>query len=138
MENIIRISFLALILIAVPKTTPACVCDIYYDGTAKSMMRHANSVFVGQVLEIRAATQSEREAGSGFGKVRLRVERYWKGVKAGEVVVETEGDCGAFFRVGEKYLVYARGKHLTTGCTRTRSIESAEEDLKALGPGKEF
>jgi len=66
--------------------------------------------------------------------LRFRVERYWKGVKAREEVVYAgESDCDHRFTVGAKYLVYARGKDRSTGCTRTRKAGEAEQDLPALG-----
>jgi hypothetical protein len=102
-------------------------------------MRHARSVFVGEVLEVREATTSEREENSNAYIVRMRVERYWKGIKSGEINVETDmTGCGPYFRVGEKFLVYGMGKRLNTACSGTRKLERAEKDLEALGPGKAF
>jgi hypothetical protein len=130
--------FIGVALLFAPARLPACICEIYYDGSPRSMMHHARVVFVGEVLEVRPTTAAEREEGSNFYKVRLRVNRYWKGTKGGEVLVETDmTGCGPFFRVGEKYLVYGRGNKLNTSCTRTRNVEDAQEDLEAIGPGKE-
>jgi hypothetical protein len=102
-------------------------------------MHHAKVVFVGEVLEVRKATKSELEEYSGPFIVRMRVERYWKGIKSGEINVETDmTGCGPYFRVGEKFLVYGMGKRLSTACSGTRKLEDAEKDLEVLGPAKEF
>jgi hypothetical protein len=102
-------------------------------------MHHAKAVFVGEVLEVRAATKAELEQYSNSFIVRMRVERYWKGIKSGEVTVETDMfGCGPNLEVGAKYLVYGIGKRLNTGCTGTRKLENADKDLKALGPCKEY
>ncbi len=102
-------------------------------------MRHAKAVFAGEVLKVREATKSEQEENSNAYIVRMRVERYWKGIKSGEINVETDmTGCGPYFRVGEKFLVYGMGKRLNTVSSGTRKLEHAEEDLKALGKGKVF
>jgi hypothetical protein len=46
--------------------------------------------------------------------------------------------CGPRFEVGRKYLVYAFGKELETANTGTRELRYADQDLRAIGPGKEF
>lgn len=130
---------LGSVLFLIPSPGRACTCEIYGDGSPRSKMHHAKAVFVGQVLEIREATTSEREEYSNAYIVRLRVERYWKGTKTNEVNVETDmTGCGPYFRVGEKFLVYGMGKRLNTACSGTRKLEYAEKDLEALGPGKLF
>jgi len=66
------------------------------------MKHHAKAVFIGEVLEVREATKEEREEYSNFYVVRMRVQRYWKGIKSGEVSVETDlTGCGPNLRVGE-------------------------------------
>lgn len=132
-------AILALALLLAPAKAYSCTCEVYGDGSPLSDMHHARAVFVGEVLEIREATKSELEEGSGASIVRMRVEHYWKGIKSGEVNVETDmTGCGTYFRVGEKFLVYGVGKRLSTACSGTRKLENAEKDLKALGHAKEF
>jgi hypothetical protein len=102
-------------------------------------MHYAKAVFVGEVLEVRSATKSDREENPSPFIVRMRVERYWKGIKSGEINVETDmTGCGPYFRVGDKFLVYGMGKRLRTACSGTRKLEYAEENLQALGRSKEF
>ena len=117
----------------------SCTCEVFSDGSPRSEMHHAKAVFIGEVLEVRKATTAEQEDLFGPYIVRLRVERFWKGVKHSEVLVETDlTGCGPHFKVGQKYLVYGMRKQLHTGCTRTRLLDQADEELKALGPGKEL
>jgi len=126
-------------LLQLPSVTKGCTCEFYGDGSPRSVMHHAKVVFVGEVLEVRKATKSELEEYSGPFIVRMRVERYWKRIKSGEINVETDmTGCGPYFRVGEKFLVYGMGKRLSTACSGTRKLEDAEKDLEALGPSKEF
>ena len=98
----------------------------------KGALKNSTAVFSGEVLEIRS--------GVNFLQARFRVEHSWKGVEAEQVSVLTENTAESpHYRVGEKYLVFAaiRGGKLFTGnCSRTKSLEYAEEDLKQLGEGK--
>ena len=139
MKYVVPVVLFALILSVMAKGTHACTCEIFGDGSPRSVIHQAKAVFIGKVLEVRPATKAEREDGSNSYIVRLRVERFWKGIKGSEVFVETDMfGCGPNFEVGQKYLVYGMRKRLETACTGTRKVEDAEEDLKAIGPGKEF
>jgi hypothetical protein len=106
------------------------------------MMREAKAVFIGEVLEIREATPQENRKHSYFFVVRMRVDQYWKGVKTHEVLVSGRGEtgvcCDIRLDVGQKYLVYAVSKDMSTACTRTALLAQADKDLKVLGPGTTF
>jgi hypothetical protein len=136
------LTFSAIFILAsflAPAKAYSCTCEIFGDGGPRSMKQHAKAVFIGEVLEVRAATKAEREEYSNAYIVRMHVERYWKGIKSDEVAVETDlTGCGPNLQVGEKYLVYGMGKRLDTSCTGTRKLEYAEKDLKALGRAKEL
>lgn len=132
---------IAVALLSIPVSVRGCTCEIFGDGTERGMLHYSKAVFVGEVLEVRQATKEEREDGSDLYFVRLRVERYWKGIKTSEIWVGADMyGCGPNFEVGQKYLVNARGKkRLSTSiCMRTRKLEYAADDLKALGPGKQL
>jgi hypothetical protein len=123
----------------VPSKTYSCTCEIFGDGSPKSTKRYAKAVFFGEVLEVREATKAEREQYSNSFVVRMRVERYWKGIESAEVNVETDmTGCGPYFRVGDKFLVYGMGKRLDTSCSGARKLEYADKDLKILGRSKEW
>jgi hypothetical protein len=120
-----------------------CYCSQRWLNNPVEMKRHAKAVFVGEVLEEREATRDEaRELRVAF-VVRMRVERFWKGVKTPEMVVNAMGElapgcCGVSLKAGQRYLIYAVGRELSTGCTRSRHLEGAGEDLRALGPAQTF
>jgi hypothetical protein len=103
------------------------------------MARHSKVVFDGEVIAMTAPTEAEIKKGSFEVGVRFRVDRYWKGVKTGEIVIHTRlSCCYTSLEIGSRYFVYALGKDLDTGCTRTMRIDHADEDLRVLGIGKSF
>jgi hypothetical protein len=134
---------LLLSAITMPASVHACSCVCENRGVKdpKDMEQEAKAVFVGTVLEIRDSTEEERHHHADAAVARIRVERFWKGVKTEEVLVSDmgillPGCCNISFKVGRKYLVYAVGRNMTPGCTRTDFVENAADDLRALGPGK--
>ena len=89
LDTLVRRLVLAMLpgfaLFLIPSMACACTCEIYGDGSPRSTMRHARAVFTGEVLEVREATKPEQEENSNAYIVRMRVERYWKGIKSGEI-----------------------------------------------------
>jgi hypothetical protein len=113
MNRLILFATFLLTLLVAPATALCCECEIFGDGSSTSFKRHAKAVFMGEVIEVRETTKAEREEYSNFFIVRMRVERYWKGIKSGEVNVETDmTGCGPYFRKGETVLVYGVGRRL--------------------------
>jgi hypothetical protein len=107
-------TILVLALFLAPARANSYPCEIYGNGSPGSLRHHAKAVFVGKVLEVREATKSELEENSNPYIVRMRVERYWKGIKATEISVETDmSGCGPHFQVGEEFLVYGMGNAST-------------------------
>ena len=138
----IRAAFLTGWLVATASAASACSCEVPSQGKA---FRKAWAVFVGQVVEIDQREYREDEPDGEQlvpYAVKFRVESYWKGVKASEIVVLS--DQGLLpchlgrFVVGERYLVYAHGEHLlaTLNCDRSRPVDAAAEDLRKLGKPK--
>ena len=121
----------------------ACTCSLppINQSLARQVVgskNDAKAVFSGEVVEVIEGPEDSFNV-----VVRLRVERTWKGVRAGEVSIATGrggGDCGYGFEAGERYLVYAYGSaggQLGTNiCQRTRRLADAKEDLKVLGRGR--
>lgn len=106
----------------------ACSCIVTPD--AQVARDGSDAVFSGTVTGIARTGR--------MLKVTIQVDRAWKGVQCGEVTLETAADgatCGFGFEEGKSYLVYAAEENgLTTNlCTRTRSIDQADEDVGALG-----
>lgn len=138
-------AFLPLTLLAAALLAPSfanacsCTCKSYGDGSPLAMKRHSAAVFVGEVIDVRGPTDAESRKGYFGVGVTFRVERYWKGVKTQEITVHTRLlCCNPTLDEGNRYLVYAVGRKLETGCTRTAPIANADEDLRSLGPGRSF
>jgi hypothetical protein len=100
----------------------------------ESAYRASTAVFTGEVLT---------EEKSGDTRVfEFKVEKYWKGKNDERVVIHVYETARyqAFFKKGEKYLIYATrdadGKLHVGRCSRSRDVEDAAEDLQKLGKGK--
>lgn len=113
----------------------------------------SSAVFVGTVTGVRTAKQPQPRNAEELESLRraeidwtprtftFSVELGFLGVDGTEVEVATGrggGDCGYDFKSGKRYLVYAyrstQGNRLATSiCSRTRTYETADEDIKFLG-----
>lgn len=103
-----------------PPTPPPC--EAYW----RSPM-----VFLGTVTGIPASPDRDGK------RLRMRIDRVYKGVSEPALVLFDDGMCdGPDLRLGEQYLMYTRrdeeGKVPFRGCTRSRLVVYAEEDLKYL------
>lgn len=151
------LTFVALFFVS---ESAASACSCMPPGPPREEAERARAVFAGEVVEVepagevvkKADEKCEQEQGAWQSampthknvRVRFKVTRVWKNVAASEVVVTTPTNsaaCGYAFRKGESYVVYAYGSgelgQLTTGlCSRTRTLSSAEEDLRDLGAGE--
>lgn len=141
----IPITVLFLLATMAPASTQACTCFCKHHGVndPKEMQREAKAVFIGEVIAMHDATPDEMRHGSDKFEWEMRVERYWKGVKTQQIRISARGVamhgcCDIALATGNKYLVYVVGKEMRTTCTRTKLLEQAADDLKALGPGKTF
>ncbi len=96
--------------------------------------REAKAVFVGEVVG--------EEKNGDTRTFDFKVEKYWKNADTQniEINVYETARYQAWFKKGEKYLVYAGGGEdgkLSVGrCSRSREAEGADEDLRQLGKGK--
>lgn len=100
-------------------------------ASASEELKAATSVFAGKAIKV-----SEAE---GRRVAEFDVERVWKGAVSRRLSVHTDTHLyGSRFEEGETYLVYAFGeKELSTsGCTRTKPLRSASQDLAELGEGR--
>ena len=101
------------------------------------MKKESKAVFTGKVLEVSREVDNYRM----FYRVKLLVDRTWKGAQVGEITIYSRGGCVVWFESGKEYLVYAyagEGENTleTDMCSRTRRIEMALEDLQKLGKAK--
>jgi len=129
------IMLFALLAFTLFNPTAALACKCAAPPAPKKALEQAKAVFAGKVTKIEKAPE--------YGRlIHFAVSKTWKGVDKKTVTVKTGmggGDCGYGFTKGKAYLVYCYGKkELSTNvCTRTRSLDRAQEDLKEIGPGKE-
>ena len=115
----------------------ACSCAEQKETTEALMV--STAVFVGRVVEIEADKSNQLSYGAIF-----EVQRAWKGIESDSPIVTVmtgkSGDmCGYGFQENEEYLLYAYGdpKQLATGiCSRTTTLDNAQQDLHSLGPSR--
>jgi|GEM_PF-1368678 len=118
--------------------SPAHACDCPEPPPPEEAIADADAVFAGEVVETRLV--GGEHDGDLFA--RIAVEDVWKGEVTETVEVRTAphtATCGYHFSEGGRELVYAgvddEGGFTTSLCSRTTPLDSAEEDLAALGEG---
>jgi hypothetical protein len=130
------LSALAIIIVFLQHTY-ACTCA-YPAGSIKKQVdeakREAEAIFSGRVIEVL------RVDGGLRMRVRIAVDRVWKGKVEPEVVIYTAGSsasCGYSFNRETRYLLYCDGNQegelWTNICNRTQPLKSATRDLDYLG-----
>lgn len=88
-------------------------------------------IFIGTVTE---AIQTE----NGWVRlVRMRIDKAYKGISEETVILHDDGMCdGPTLQVGEQYLMYTHDDGTaylpSRGCTRSRNVKYADEDLAFL------
>ena len=118
----------------------ACLCN----GASQSKLfnrarKRAAVIFVGRAVDVHNGITNGEFPG---WRVTLRVDRFWKGRVAEEMIVFTgPGNCASYFEVGGQYLVFAYvssgENHLYTDvCMQTGALRYEAYNLKRLGTGK--
>ena len=139
------------LLLSLLAARPVGTCWCSKSGPSCEAAWSADAVFVAQVIGIERVPEPVRTAprpegvfvveviGGGGPPARVRVKNLelFNGKIGAEVdILASGGDCGYSFTVGMTYLVYANrsadGELRTSGCSRTRRIEQAEDDLAYL------
>lgn len=141
-HNFVRLILLAIIIIMVisnltqlpshrSNTVFACECTI--PKPPDEALIESDTVFSGKVTGVYTDD-------SGM-KISFDVDKAWKGISNDTVSAVTglgSADCGYPFEEGKEYLVYTYGggeSLYTSGCSRTKPLSEAEQDLKVLGVG---
>lgn len=126
--------FFLLMLMSVQ--TP-CECDP--TRPVSEELEYSAAVFIGTVERVNVPQWDGTGPIPGSQEYFFRVSRSWKEMKTGSVSVTIRplSDCAYTFLVGKTYLVYAAmepqsRKLLATNCSRTVSIEEADDDLAEL------
>lgn len=146
-----KLSFSIIFLLLLTISVSAAVDCREHNNVADELKR-ANAVFAGEVIakEYRDIETGE-DAGAQVLIVKFKVDRWWKGDHSKEVYLYTsitkfpDGSSrhnteDFRFDKGKSYLVYAlkfADKLMTNGCTRTKMLSEAEEELRELGEGRE-
>jgi hypothetical protein len=115
---------LALVFVAIAGSArPAAACSCKPSGPACHAFWSTPVVFDGVV----------RSIGSN-GMATLDVRQVWKGKVQARTTIPSGGMCGYSFRVGGRYLVFARqaGSELDVGCTATREWDGSGRDMEFL------
>ena len=92
---------------------------------------HATIIFLGTITEVLEANETY------ITRVRMTVDKAYKGVSEKTLVVYDDGMCdGPILKMGQQYLLYTRtgrnGEVPSRGCSRSRHVRGAAEDLKYL------
>jgi hypothetical protein len=127
-------------------TADALACSCGLTGPPCQNAFQVDAVFAGTVRSISAVPDDGPPLRPGEARIPRAVRVEFSGVmgfigmQAATVSVVTAGSgpaCGYAFKLGERYLVYARraadGTGLVTGiCSRTRPLADADDDLRFL------
>ena len=113
----------------------ACKCIM--PGTPSEEFGKYDYIFSGKVTSIGYPIDAVGEEAYSLDIV-FNVSSVWKGSLGDETHIKTAKDtvsCGYPFNEGEEYLVYASGnesKKSANGCSRTKLLSEAQEDLAYL------
>jgi hypothetical protein len=136
---LLRALILAVAVVpGVPQEVDACSCVVAAPPCAAAWS--AQAVFVGTVRAIDTVPYDADGRPYESKLVTIDVGRGLLRTAPGTVQVMTAGSgasCGFAFEVGRTYLVYASSSNAgaqleVTNCSRTRQVETAQEDLRYL------
>ncbi len=137
MKKFVRIVFMLSLFLLSASEALSCSCA---DPSVREKFRAANSVFIGQVIEMTPFPPNDDFPPAEY-MIRFKVERQWKGSKKSEVVAISDFDrpgwCGDLnLAVGRRYLIYAHRKKgrllIYTDCGPNMNIQYAGEEIKRL------
>lgn len=128
--------------VAHPLTAHACSCAA--TPSIEDQLDRKTAIFTGKVLSLTEPMKGEIWSSADPVKAQFEVKRVWKGEVGSQTAVYTalsSVSCGyEGFKVNEEYIVFAYGDpdQLETGiCEGTKTLASAQKELKALGAGNE-
>jgi hypothetical protein len=138
--RILLLSVTTLLLSSFVNNAFACTCG---ESTVAEDRERASAVFVGRVTSKRKSNAVERDG----VEITLKVERVWKGMISEKVIVYTGATddlypfvnlCATFFRLGQRYIVFAYGKDkfATDVCAGSGDFPYANKVIRELGKGR--
>lgn len=111
---------------------PVSACSCAPPGSPIEVKERSAAIFSGTVIS-QNSRNFQRE-------VTFKVEQIWQGKLNDRVAIITPNNsaaCGVYFKLQERYLVYAynndRNQLTTNSCSRTKLFSTAAEDLEELG-----
>lgn len=133
------------LLIFIQLETFACSCGDIPQTTKQRIegnLKYYQAVFTGKILDITKKPASRDVYPDVL--IKIEVERSWKEILPEVIFITSQlydgASCGAYFEIGRRYLIFARGADengLSTGrCDFNTRIENATEELKVLGEGE--
>lgn len=142
----IQILLIIIIVIVNERISLACSCDIY---PVKKELQESTSVFIGKATVVRSLFPKLKFYGGkpSIHSVAVVIEQettfqvyeVWKGTPQKYIIVKTGEICPPKFEENKEYLVYTytseKGEEYVSGCSRTRYLINAGDDLKELGKG---
>jgi carboxypeptidase family protein len=123
-------NLVAFLLFCVSTFCRLCACECGPTPPPCAAVGYADLVFLGTVIEISARVDHLTTA-------RMHVDRAFKGILHETIELYDDGMCdGPALQFGHQYLMYTRGSSTepvpARGCSRSRAIEDADEDLEFL------
>jgi len=127
---------LACVVVIVCAARPAGACACADMGSLADEYRQSDAVFVGRIVSIEISAEVVKGHRIEHMTATFKVERRWKGPSVRRLRVGTCGTqtmvctCGVDFQLGQRYVVFAEGKPLTTSsCNRTTLADTADNEL---------
>jgi len=132
--------FFVVVLFGFEKVN-ACSCRV--SNPPCGGIEKSSIVFLAEVISVSIHNEERTAKNKEFipfigKKAQVKVLESFNNMTAKELVVETGlggGDCGFNFKEGEKYLIYAheyKGRILTSICSRTQLLTTAQEEVEIL------
>ncbi|CAM4500350.1 hypothetical protein FHS16_005610 [Paenibacillus endophyticus] len=125
-----------------PLQVDACSCA--ETPSIEDQLQRKTAIFTGKVLRLTKPVNGKIWSSEDAVKVQFEVKKVWKGDLGSQTTVYTarsSESCGyEGFGINEEFIVFAYGEadRLETGlCEGNKNLESAQEEIKALGVGYE-
>ncbi len=138
MKIITKICIFFALLFVLNITIFACSCA---DPSQRQKFRMSNSVFLGEVTEIRDGNEKSEGLKYYFHEVKFKVQKQWKGKKSNEIIIladyDKKGWCGDLdLKVGKRFLIYSPKRYgkliVNQDCPISRNAEYAKDEIKTL------
>jgi hypothetical protein len=132
----------AVALVMVVPDANACSCTQPPSRSGVAEAGEYGAVFAGNVIALRLDEDKSLPGNAEHRRhlvhAKIQVLGAWKGSRQAEVTVETDyfsGTCGYPFKLGESYLIYARGAtepYHVDFCSPTKPLATATAEATDL------